>query len=953
MNHINKTAAVAATSLVLFAGGALAQTPRFAVISDPHFYDSDLGTSGSAFEAYLAGDRKMLRESEAILESAIANIKIQQPDFVIISGDLTKDGEQSSHLELADHLAEIEKSGIEVFVIPGNHDINNPHAVAFNGDQTVPVDHVAPEEFADIYGPFGYDQAIARDPNSLSYVAEPVDGVWLFGIDSCKYNNNLANGYPETSGAISELTMNWILDKLFEAKMRNKTVAGFMHHGVLEHYTGQSIMYADYVVENWQTVSETLASAGLQLIFTGHYHANDITQSNAPENNLSDVETGSLVTYPSPYRMVDLHGHNAAAVTTHYIDTIDYDIGGLSFAEYSSQFLYQGISVMANYLLTLPPEQGGFALSEEEAQEAAPFVAKTFMAHYAGDERPDPAILGLLQQYLTSSDQRYQGLGQALGSMWTDLAPSDNSAVLTLNPDISLSVLGTYRTGIFDESAAEISAYDPRSKTLFVVNGENKVVDMLHIADPTNPVHINAIDVTPYGGSANSVAVANGLVAVAVEAEVKQNSGSLVIFNTSGKYLKSFVVGALPDMVTFTPDGRYILVANEGEPNSDYSVDPEGSVSIIDLTRGLQHAKVKNADFQKFNKNKDELIAGGVRIFGPNATVAQDLEPEYITVLPHSAFAWVSLQENNAIAKIDIRSGRVIKIMPLGFKDHSLPANGLDASDRDDTINIVPYDKVLGMYQPDAIAAYSVRGNTYIVTANEGDARDYDTFSEEDRVGELVLDANAFPSWDELQQKNILGRLTVTNTLGDIDGDGDFDKLYAFGGRSFSILKATGHGLEQVFDSGDQFEQITAAVIPAEFNSDNSENDSFDNRSDNKGVEPEGIAIGTIGKKTYAFIGLERVGGIMVYDISTPQSPKFVQYINNRVFSGDAEVDTAGDLGPEGIAFIPAHESPDGHPMLAVANEVSGSTTLYRIEVQEKESSWPGYGTRNGRSGRH
>jgi len=185
------------------------------------------------------------------------------------------------------------------------------------------------------------------------------------------------------------------------------------------------------------------------------------------------VETGSLVTYPSPYRMVDLHGHNAAAVSTYYIDTIDYDIGGLTFAEYSSQFLYQGISMMANYLLTLPPKQGGFALSQEEAKAAAPFVAETFMAHYAGDEHPDPAILRLLQQYLTSSDPRYQGLGQALGSMWTDLSPSDNSAVLTLNPDISLSVSGTYRTGIFDESAAEITAYDPSSKTLFVVNGEN------------------------------------------------------------------------------------------------------------------------------------------------------------------------------------------------------------------------------------------------------------------------------------------------------------------------------------------------------------------------------------------------------------------------------------------------------------------------------------------------
>lgn len=955
MNHPNKIALLAATSLVLLAGSAMAQSARFAVISDPHFYDTDLGISGTAFEAYLAADRKMLRESEAILERAIENIKAQNPSFVIISGDLTKDGEMSSHQKIAVHLADLEKSGIEVFVIPGNHDINNPHAVAFNEDQTAPVEQVTPEQFADIYGPFGYDQAIARDSNSLSYVAEPVDGVWLFGIDSCKYNNNLADGRPETAGALSDTTLNWILDKLVEAKVRGKTVVGFMHHGALEHYTGQSLLYADYVIDNWQTVSETLASAGLQLVFTGHYHANDITRTDWQENHLYDVETGSLVTYPSPYRLVELHGHNGAAVSTYYIDAITYDTNGLSFPDYSRNFLLEGISTMAGYMLTLPPDQGGFALSPAEAQSAAPFVAQTFMAHYAGDERPDAAAFGTLQQYLGSPDSRYQGLGQALGSLWTDLSPSDDSTLLTLSPDISLSVLGIYTTNIFDKGAAEISAYDPRTKTLFVVNGGDEVIDMLNVADPANPIRVNGIDISPYGASPNSVAVANGLVAVAVEADVRQNPGKVVVFNTAGTFLKSFPVGALPDMVTFSPDGNYILVANEGEPSDDYSVDPEGSVSIIDLTRGVWHAKVKTADFKKFNKCKESLLARGVRLFGPNASVAQDLEPEYITILPHSPFAWVSLQENNAIAKIDIRSGRVMQIIALGFKDHGLAGNGLDASDRDDAIDIVPYDGVLGMYQPDGIAAYTAKGDTYLVTANEGDARDYAGFSEESRVKDLVLDPVAFPDGDTLQDQAVPGRLTVTNALGDTDRDGDFDRLYAFGGRSFSIFKATkrGGGLEQVFDSGDQFEQIIAAAIPADFNSDNSENDSFDSRSDAKGPEPEGVAIGTIGNRTYAFIGLERVSGIMVYDITDPQSPQFVQYIDNRNFGGDAEAGTAGDLGPEGITFISAKESPDGYPLLAVANEVSGSTTLYRVDIREKDYRWPGSGIRHGGFRRH
>ena len=401
-------------------------------------------------------------------------------------------------------------------------------------------------------------------------------------------------------------------------------------------------------------------------------------------------------------------------------------------------------------------------------------------------------------------------------------------------------------------------------------------------------------------------------------------------------------------MVTFSPDRRFILVVNEGEPNDAYSVDPEGSVSIIDLKRGLKRARVKTADFKKFNRKKEQLVAAGIRIFGPEATVAQDLEPEYIAMLPHSPFAWVSLQENNAIAKMNA-SGKVATIIPLGYKDHGQAIDGLDASDKDDAINIMPYEGVLGMYQPDAIAAYRVRNQTYLVTANEGDARDYDAFGEEERVENLTLDPEAFPNSAHLQEESVLGRLTQTDTLGDIDNDGDYDKLYAFGGRSFSILKYTRHGLKKVFDSGDQFEQITGAVFPADFNSTNDENDSFDTiLSPDKGPEPEGLAIGAIGRHTYAFIGLERIGGIMVYDITSPAAPEFVQYINNRDFSGDAEEGTPGDLGPEGITFISAQKSSNGRPMLAVSNEVSGSTTLYQIDIQEEDRSWQGHGKKNG-----
>lgn len=253
--------------------------------------------------------------------------------------------------------------------------------------------------------------------------------------------------------------------------------------------------------------------------------------------------------------------------------------------------------------------------------------------------------------------------------------------------------------------------------------------------------------------------------------------------------------------------------------------------------------------------------------------------------------------------------------------------NGLDASDSDGAINITNWP-VLGMYQPDALASYEVKGETFIITANEGDGRDYDGFSEEAEVKDLVLDPTAFPNAAELQADETLGSLTVTTANGDTDGDGDFDKLYAFGGRSFSIWDTQGN---LVYDSGDDFEQITAALLPENFNSDNTENNSFDSRSDNKGPEPEGVAIGAIDDHIYAFIGLERIGGVMVYDVTNPESPTFIEYVNNRNFEGDALAGTAGDLGPEGLTFIAAEDSPNGKPLLAVANEVSGTTTLFEI----------------------
>nr|WP_204142013.1 choice-of-anchor I family protein [Halomicronema sp. CCY15110] len=524
-------------------------------------------------------------------------------------------------------------------------------------------------------------------------------------------------------------------------------------------------------------------------------------------------------------------------------------------------------------------------------------------------------------------DERIQNLNFRADSIFGD---SDNGSEEPTEPMVGLSLLGTFATGVFDEGAAEINAFDPTSDRLFVVNSNAVTIDILDVSDPSAPTLINQIDATQFGAGANSVAVKNGIVAVAIENEVVTDPGKVVFFDADGNFLNEVEVGALPDMVTFTPDGTQVLVANEGEP--DDGVNPEGSVSIIDISGGVASATVDTADFKAFDGQEAALRAEGVRIF-PGIDFSKDAEPEYITVSPDGTQAFVSLQENNAFAVIDLATKQVTDVVGLGYKDHSLAGNGIDASDRDDAINIQNYP-VFGMYMPDAIASYAVGGITYVVTANEGDARDEDA-----RVKDLVLDPVAFLNAAELQADEVLGRLEVSTIDGDTDGDGDYDELYAYGSRSFTIFDTAGN---VIFDSGDDFEQITASLFPEFFNSTNDENGSFDSRSDAKGPEPEGVVIGEVNGSTYAFVGLERVGGIMVYDITDPGNSAFVQYINNRDFTVDAELaagvsnPAAGDLGPEGLTFISAEDSPTGAALLAVSSEVSGTTSLFEFNPPEK-----------------
>ena len=455
-------------------------------------------------------------------------------------------------------------------------------------------------------------------------------------------------------------------------------------------------------------------------------------------------------------------------------------------------------------------------------------------------------------------------------------------------------------------------------------------LDIIDISDITNPVLADSIELDSIGGGVNSVAIYNGILALAVENDNKQANGFIVFYNTQGQWLNKVEVGALPDMVTFSPNGQMVLSANEGEPDDDYNVDPEGSVSIIDISNGVENATVNTLGFTAYNGT---TLDASIRVFGPNATVAQDFEPEYITVSADSKTAYVALQENNALAIIDLDTETITAIKGLGFKDHSLAANALDPSNRDDAFELHTFDNLFGMYQPDAISSFQVNGQTYVISANEGDSRDYDGFSEEDRVKDLTLDPTNFPNAAALQENEILGRLNITNTLGDNDNDGDFDSLFAYGARSFSIWDATGN---LVYDSGDDFaEQILASSYADYFNSNNDENESEDSRSDDKGAEPEAVEVVSRNGRIFAFIGLERIGGVMIYDVTDPTSPFFINYYNSRNFEAGESIEdnlaATGDSGPEDVLYISRDDSPSGDPLLVVSYEVTGTIGVYKI----------------------
>ncbi|TXK52187.1 T9SS type A sorting domain-containing protein [Pontibacter qinzhouensis] len=706
--------------------------------------------------------------------------------------------------------------------------------------------------------------------------------------------------------------------------------------------------------------ASTLSQTSIRLVFN-----NELDQASATTlanytgleglsaATLSDDKKAVTLTYATPFAPAETH--------TLVVAGVQNATGEAMYSPYSYTFTYTTSIAFASTFMVVQENAGTLRLqlTLENPTEgtvdlvvkgapfssagAADFTLATQTLSFTGSSSAEqiisiPIIDDTEQEqdeYFVLSLENATGLTITGKPMATIYIKDNDRQAPQPTKEIELTHVGSFEPNALDGSTTEIVVHDPLTQRLFMTSAVQDRLDIADFSDPGQISLLKSIDLSGYGGI-TSVAVHKGIVAVASPNANEQLNGSVVFFNTDGDFLKQVTVGALPDMITFTPDGSKVITANEGQPNPDYTVDPEGSVSVIDVSGGINNltqAQVTTILFDSFNSQEAALVAAGVRKTKASSTLSQDLEPEYVTVAADSRKAWVTLQENNAVAEINLENNTVTSIFPLGTKNMMAMGNGFDASDNNNEVLLANWP-VKAFYIPDGMANYTLGGNTYLVTANEGDEKEYNGLNERTTVSAVTLDPAAFPHAAMLQENHNLGRLRISNLQGDTDNDGDFDELYVVGSRSFSIWNAETKAL--VYDSGDDFELITstdAAIAPL-FNSDN-ESNTKKSRSRAKGPEPEGVTVAEIAGNMYAFVALERVGGVMVYNVTDPADPKFVDYKNSRSLTT-----FAGDHGPEGIIFISATDSPTGKAYLAVANELSGTIAVF--EVQSMVTSSPG-----------
>ena len=470
--------------------------------------------------------------------------------------------------------------------------------------------------------------------------------------------------------------------------------------------------------------------------------------------------------------------------------------------------------------------------------------------------------------------------------------------------------LSSFRAG---PSGGEIVVFNPVNNMMYVIGEFGLDMYVVDISNPSNPILAKTVDVgamasetfQPYEITAVAVNVPRSLIGLGIQHEDFDANGWLLILDFDGNYVAHFPAGVGPDMVGFTPNGEYLLSANEGEPRYGFgygTYDPEGSVTFVRIADGY----ARTVGFHAFDDRRDELVADGV-ILKVGVPPSRDLEPESLAFTGDSQRVFVSLQENNAIAVFDMTTYEFSGIYGLGIVDHSLPGNEIAIRTGDEII--IQNENVFSVRHPDGIFAINIGGTYYLLTANEGDSRVWEDYS-------------------DIHNVYVEEGVRVSALISELKDGLSNDNIYLQGSRSFSIFRADDMSL--VFDSGSDFEKITARIFPEHFNA-NHTNNNMHGRTAARGPEPEYVVAMTIDSRVYAFVGLERIGGVFMYDITNPAQAFYVDYINVRDFSSPFDIALSGDLGAEKLYAIPAHLSPTGMPLVLVANEASGTITILGV----------------------
>lgn len=536
-----------------------------------------------------------------------------------------------------------------------------------------------------------------------------------------------------------------------------------------------------------------------------------------------------------------------------------------------------------------------------------------------------------------------------VASLFFSTTPANsNVALYESSENFNFTELARIVTGD-GELGAEIPTFHWQSKQLFATNAVRNTVDIYSLSDPANPTLVNRVSMEPYGDGMTSVAAGNDVIAVGVtrDAEYDEDGspipqdGVLVVMKPSGQIVSSVNLnGVGPDAVTFTPDGRTALVAIEGEPicaldnpdtaideseNYRFAADPEGMVAIVNLNRPSKpRVRNINFDYLRFDIETRDIALNAV-VNNP----ALDLEPEYVAAIDNR-YAYVTLQEANGVAKVDIHSKRVVDVYSAGYTDRGEVA--FDPSDRDGGLGMRTYASVYGTRQPDTIAAFKIGRDDYFVTANEGDAREWSCLTDDVRAKDLDGNLSVFPNWSDLNDDDELGRMKVDPNLGDDDGDGLYEAFYARGGRSMSIYE---NG-ELIYDSGSLIETVQTSLFGTSLINGQHEEDGGvveyapQSRSDDKGAEPEGLAVGMVGRSRVAILGLERMSALLLFDITNPYDVVFEQWTQMQPLENTLLEDSTA-WSPEGIIFIPAKQSPNRKALVITSYELSGSLSIHQI----------------------